>query len=278
MICRHFGCFQASPPGTLSYCSGENEALAGTGVWHSQMNLDPPSHSWQPWSTELERRKKAKVAHLLNDNRRHQWVFCFKSSLPGLSGWIASRDENTLLIWPLVAWWVKPSRDHQRKNKEGTSGFVSDLYIPISCRRQPVRARAAHHPDYKKKKHDYLHFLLFCDCTQLMWSFLCKDWKTICVRILNFMLWRRSGVDSKPTHFIILCSGVPHGCVLSPLLFNLIRYDMTVLLNSAQTSSLNLVITKQWCDSGNILKECLTTLWLLETNIEKKKGFCYSLN
>lgn len=99
-----------------------------------------PEHkclSWPYWSSRLE---------ALN------WGGEAPQSVPGLSGWIASMAEKTLLIWPLVAWGVKHtiikmSRNCFQPNTNWKTKRNSwDCYIPISYRTQHVRAKAAHHP------------------------------------------------------------------------------------------------------------------------------------
>lgn len=54
----------------------------------------------------------------LSTHRLDMIVSCSKFKIPGLSECIASIEENTLLIWPLVAWWRQPrEKDHHRHDK-----------------------------------------------------------------------------------------------------------------------------------------------------------------
>lgn len=71
---------------------------------------------------------------------------------------MASMEENTLLIWPLVAWWeatrASVSIVTRKKKKKTQSATLRRLtrhrkpygYLPTSYRRQCGKATAARHP------------------------------------------------------------------------------------------------------------------------------------
>lgn len=107
------------PPGKLSCCLDESAEPSETNVWHFQMNFYPPFRTWLPESKGLKKKLSQLGVFLFHlrinpspsvfaQSKSEVGVtICSKAALflPGLSGWIASIEENTLLIWFLVAWW-----------------------------------------------------------------------------------------------------------------------------------------------------------------------------
>lgn len=144
------------PPGRLSCWLDGIAGPSETDVLHFQMNLCPPTHSWQPWSRELERRRKRvfNYCHLILMTQQFclrqawEWAAC----LPGLSEWMASMEEKTLLIWPLVAWWEATRTSISIATRTTVSGMLNlltrkiKLYSPTSYRKQHGKATAARHP------------------------------------------------------------------------------------------------------------------------------------
>lgn len=168
------------PPGRLFCCLGGSAAPSETNVGHFQRNFYPPAHSWQPWSTGLQMREYRVTINLFlyvtTTSSLFAWAYTFSTPEVGiialkvvsLNGIDNKWKAKVFCTW-LVRMYSKHGWEHladlafgglMSKRRRGSLGAHKDnvfdpsctqsswqhRYIPISYRKQHVRATAAHHP------------------------------------------------------------------------------------------------------------------------------------
>jgi gmma-aminobutyric acid receptor subunit gamma len=69
---------------------------------------------------------------------------------------------------------------------------------------------------------------------------------SLCNWILDFLMGHPQvvRVGNNTSAMLILNTGAPHGCVLSPILYSLFTHDCVA--NTSPTPSLSLLMTQQW--------------------------------
>lgn len=127
---------------------GPQKQMSCTFRWISVLQLTLGSHNPEGFKGSGNKSLIIAIWFWWHSNVGHGKLDNWAARLPGLSEWMASMEEKTLLIWLLVAWWeaTRTSISIVTRKQYHLLTRKIQLHSPTSYRKQHGKATAARHP------------------------------------------------------------------------------------------------------------------------------------